>query len=203
MRAPAPARRVPLQRPSLDVALWAAFGRSNSIPSNLSLLVQRQFCREQNWTRFSAPAGSAPGTVRIKVTKESTLPPIRPCQPVAPAQQSRCTGKRSRGVGVETSARPYGCKTCFSWLLLFVLRRSEHVQREVTQGAGAEPPARSGWVRPQAARSTQGQFQLAHSNFSRGFLRYLAATPGLRPRGFQMDWPRAAREFSWFAHSVA
>lgn len=37
----------------------------------------------------------------------------------------------------------------------------------------------------------------------RGFVRYLAAAPGLRPRGFQIDWPIAARVFSWLAHSVA
>jgi hypothetical protein len=58
--------------PSLVLALRATCGCPNSIPSNLSSLVQRQFCREQNWARFSAPAGLAPGMARAKVTKEST-----------------------------------------------------------------------------------------------------------------------------------
>ncbi len=41
--------------------------RPNSLPANLS--PKRQFCREQNWTRFSAPGGPKPGMVSVKVTR--------------------------------------------------------------------------------------------------------------------------------------
>ncbi len=110
--------RVPLQRPSLDVALRAACGRSNSIPSNLSLLVQGQFCQEQNWTRFSVPVRvRARDGADHKSPRESTFTPIWPCPAVTPAQQYHCIRPPQEERGKQwllAWARQRGLRTSFA-----------------------------------------------------------------------------------------
>ena len=107
--------------PSLVLALRADCVCPNSIPSNLSWLVQRQFCREQNWARKARHGWRGP-----KETKRKHAPERATLSRYA----SSSAGKPRAHIPVRPFALPLAALT---------LRSSPH--RALANSPGAEQRA--------------------------------------------------------------